>query len=90
MPEVHPNERPGLLQSETPSELGARAELLVSKHVEYIKSFGQVRKQSGWQASCMGMPFCSRFSLCPQKRPGLPGMLAPSHMATPDSDKAAS
>lgn len=42
MPEYHPNEHPGLLQSETPADLGARATLLTKKHIEYIISFGEV------------------------------------------------
>jgi hypothetical protein len=43
MPEYHPSEHPGLLQADTPDDLGARATLLVDKHRQYIIDFGNVR-----------------------------------------------
>lgn len=43
MPEYHPNEHPGLIQAETPEDLGARATLLTQKHIDYIIDFSRVR-----------------------------------------------
>ena len=43
MPDYHPNEHPGLLQAETPDDLGERASLLAQKHINYIIDFSNVR-----------------------------------------------
>jgi hypothetical protein len=43
MPPHHPLEHPGLLQDNTPAELGARGEVLLEKHADYIRGFAEVR-----------------------------------------------
>ena len=43
MPQYHPNEHPGLLQAQTPEDLGPRSKLLVDKHIRYIIDFSKVR-----------------------------------------------
>jgi hypothetical protein len=65
MPEYHPNELPGLLQYETPVDLGSRAELHKEKHIQYIVSFGKVRKMT-WRSNLaleMITPWISPFRL---------------------------
>ena len=59
MPQYHPNEHPGLLQHETPLDLGPRAELLAEKHVEYLIAFGKARSACA-RACCARTPAAVR------------------------------
>ena len=55
MPDYHPNEHPGLIQAETPEDLGARTTLLTQKHIDYIIDFSKVRMSD--KESFLDSPF---------------------------------